>query len=280
MPQVDLEALVCGLAGGDARVACETQIVAPYSPDRNEDPDLPPESITVPVGGFDWAEVTGAVIVYERDDSTKGSTNPKAQKQQQQHGSPIYHPKPLSTSQRFSKPPTIRLPAKIQHHSGRLGRSARRPANALVFPKNPSAAAGGSKSAVPVEDPGSPKVSCIGRILPEREREQCRRSPEKESTPSGFWASVSVVFCCWESGTIYSAREETKLDSAPAKVAEERANTAETEPPMLGSMRRFASGRGAADLYGDMEAGPLPLDLNRDPAAWASRRPVGPLADA
>nr|ACN28462.1 unknown [Zea mays] len=81
MPQVDLESLVCGVSGagagaGDRKVSCET-VIAGGSGDASPppDPDLPPESITIPIG--DDAAFSELNPIYERDDSTKGSTNPK-----------------------------------------------------------------------------------------------------------------------------------------------------------------------------------------------------------
>ncbi|THU46201.1 hypothetical protein C4D60_Mb09t02450 [Musa balbisiana] len=265
MPQVkDLEALVCG--GGETKVACETQIGA-------DDPDLPPESIVVRIGSgreLFWAEVGGAAV-YERDDSTKGNTNPKAQAQQQ-HANPASRPR--SNSQRFSgglqaKPPIIGIPGKIQHHSGYLGRSGRRPANAPIFPKKPprpDRGGGERKSALPDEEPGSPKVSCIGKVLSERERErdryrrQCRGSPEQEeeaATPSGCWA---MFFCGGAKQRRRSAASETVPVDSPAKAAVDRRTAAEPRlaAPGLGSMMRFSSGRRPASWGGD---GDVSVDL-------------------
>ncbi|RWW08840.1 hypothetical protein GW17_00027701 [Ensete ventricosum] len=278
----DLEALVCG---GDTKVACETQIGAPPLP-LPDDHDLPPESIVVRVGrGRDpfWAEFN-----YERDDSTKGSTNPKAQAQQQ-HAK--FNSKHRSNSQRLSgglqgKPPIIGIPGKIQNHSGHLGRSVRCPANGRIFPKKPprpgGGGGGGRKSAVPDEDPGSPKVSCIGKVLSERERDRCRRqrrlSPSEEEEDkvgriesSGCWASLSAVICCGDrerqAGSVTG--QTTKADS-PAKTAAEPA----TEPPGMGAMRRFASGRRTESWSVDLR----PLD--REAAECGRRWSVGSLEDA
>ncbi|XP_009416006.2 uncharacterized protein LOC103996745 [Musa acuminata AAA Group] len=297
MPQMkDFEALVCGGGGGDTKVACETQIEAPPLPPP-DDHDLPPESMVARVGsGRDlfWGEVGGGAV-YERDDSTKGNTNPKAQaQQQQQHAKPNY--KPRSSSQRLSgglqsKPPIIGIPGKIQHHSGYLGRSVRRPANGRIFPKKlarPGGDGGGRrKSAVPDEDPGSPKVSCIGKVLSERERDRCRRqrrlSPSEEEEKvgrvesSGCWASLSAVICCGDgerqAGSV--TRQTTKGDS-PAKTAAERRTTGEPakEPPGLAAMKRFASVRRPESWGVDLR----PLD--REAAECGRRRSVGSLEDA
>ncbi|WOL12753.1 hypothetical protein Cni_G21520 [Canna indica] len=265
MPQVDLEALVCGLGGADARIACETQMIDAVPPD---DPDLPPESIVLPVGGFHWADMAAGAVVYERYDSTKGSTNPKAQaekrqQQQQQHA----QPKPLSTSQRFSGPlqakaHIIGLPAKIEHHSGHLGRSGRRAANAPVFPKKLQGAGGGEEPAVADEDPGSPKVSCMGKVLStEQERNRCRRSSEEGNAPAGYWASVSAVICCSKQRPARSAeggeREERKIETKAAM-----------EPPGLGTMRRYASERRTVDWDVDSEEHVAQAGLFDEDASW------------
>uniref|UniRef100_J3L629 Uncharacterized protein n=1 Tax=Oryza brachyantha TaxID=4533 RepID=J3L629_ORYBR len=84
MPQVDLESFVCGVAGagaGDRKVSCETVIAGESgdaSPPRMPppDPDFPPESITIPIG--DEVAFSELNPIYDRDDSTKGSTNPKS----------------------------------------------------------------------------------------------------------------------------------------------------------------------------------------------------------
>ncbi|CAD5171229.1 unnamed protein product [Musa acuminata subsp. malaccensis] len=273
MPQqVDVEAIVRG--GGDARDACETQF-AVAQPPAPDDPDFPPESVVVPVGddGLDWADVGAAA--YDRDDSTKGSTNPKAQAQQWQHA------KPRSSSHRFSggiqaKHPIIGLPGKVQQHSSYLGRSGHRPARVPIFPKKPPVpgAARGRKSTVPEQEPGSPTVSCIGKVLSETEQSRYpkrrRQSPEKEKMkrvePTGFWASVTATFCC---GGEESTATETMPGDTPGEAAGERRIAAKpaTEPPALGAMRRFASGR-------------RPLPLDRDAPARDWRRSVGSVEDA
>ncbi|KAJ8505089.1 hypothetical protein OPV22_005975 [Ensete ventricosum] len=274
MPQVDLEAIVCG--GGDTRVACETQF-AVAQPRALDDPDFPPESVVVRVGddGLDWANVGAAV--YDRDDTTKGSTNPKVQAQQWQHA------KPRSSSHRFSggiqaKPPIIGLPGKVQQHYGYLSRSGRHTAAAPIFPKTPSVpgAARWRKSTVPLQEPGSPKVSCIGKVLSEKECDRYpklrRQSLEEEDKKmervesAGCWASVTTAFYCVGAE---STAKETKPGDTPGKVAGERRIAAEPamEPPALGAMRRFSSGRR-----------PSPLDRDAPVRGW--RRSVGSVEDA
>jgi hypothetical protein len=111
--------------------------------------------------------------VYDRDDSLKESTNPKSL--------PGKNHNHNGASQRFSGnlKPTA---APIIGVSGNLGQgqlSARRhhrpPA---MFPKKANTGGGGREPKTAVPEPGSPKVSCIGKVLSGRERARPRhRSP-------------------------------------------------------------------------------------------------------
>ncbi|XP_074563668.1 uncharacterized protein LOC141820276 [Curcuma longa] len=298
MPQVnDLEAFVFG--GGDAKVASEPHMESESEavPPPAQDPDLPPESHLVRIGSASdpfWADVAG-VSVYERDDSTKGSTNPKAQAQAHANSNSKYR----SNSQRFSaaaggglqvKPPIMVIPGQIQHHSGHLGRSGRRHASTRIFPKKLPAGGvgGGRKSAVPDEEPGSPKVSCIGKVLSQRERNRCRRKAPRsqveeeaaEEKSAGCWGSLSAVFCC---GVRSTGSTEAKMSVAaaahPVKATADRTTALNPamEPTGLGAMRRFASGRRSASWYGDGDE-EVDFDLgmvDQVSAACGGRRSVG-----
>ncbi|XP_074576232.1 uncharacterized protein LOC141832672 [Curcuma longa] len=253
-----------GLAGGDARVGCEPEKSLPPA----DHPDLPPDSIVVPVGDFEWDDL-GAPVVYERDDSTKGSTNPKAQAQQRQHG----NLKPSSTSKRFSgnhqpKPPIIGLPgpAKIQCQSGPLGQSSRRSTVAPFFPNKPPGERD-RRSSVPGEEPGSPKVSCFGKVRPERERERRHR---QSSDSAGCWSSAgATVSFCQEDPDGGGGMEAAAVKKAEAVM----------EPPQLAAMNRFSSRRRQLDFAAVVPEGEeervQPLD--REAAEWAPRRSLGSL---
>ncbi|PKA47548.1 hypothetical protein AXF42_Ash014744 [Apostasia shenzhenica] len=271
MPQVDLETLFCG---GEGKVACETMASADESVAPAEDPYMPAESFQVRIGEeIDWTDINA---VYERDDSTKGNTNPKSHHANQPHP---------SSSQRFSgnlkaKAPIIGLPNKIQH-SGYLGRSGRRPPNGRIFPKKRRA--GGRKSAVPLAEPGSPKVSCFGKVLSDREKERKhhRRGPsparevtaatEEEqgmsrSTSGGFWPKISAFLCCVRPDTreLKEEGEEEEESTAsekavpwsgrPSAVDLVEEETAAVPPAGLGMMRRFSSGRRPPSWGGDSDA--------------------------
>lgn len=99
------------------------------------------------------------------------------------------------------------------------------------------------KKGVNVSDPGSPKVSCFGKVVSQRER---RRSPEA----GGCWASL---FGC------FGRRKEEEEEATAVKnernfPARERTEVAPAaEPPGLGGMKRFVSGRRPASWGGDVE---------------------------
>ncbi|KAG1369697.1 hypothetical protein COCNU_15G000630 [Cocos nucifera] len=282
---------VCG-GGGEGKVVCETLAEGGGRPEAaaTEDPDLPAESFQVRIGDeIHWTDLN---VVYDRDDSTKGNTNPKSQNSNSKP--------PRSNSQRFSgnlktKAPILGLPNKIQH-SGYLGRSARRPTNGRIFPKKKPPGGGCRKSAVPEEEPGSPKVSCFGKVLSERERQRCRQQGQR-STPaaaeegeeknSGCWASLAAVFRCY-GGVERAACVEESSASPPSGGGAAKGRgppPPEMAAPGLGGMMRFSSGRRPASWDGD-------LDLEADEGghvAWSgpldgegmwARRSVGSLEDA
>ncbi|KAH7671370.1 Calcium/calmodulin-dependent protein kinase protein [Dioscorea alata] len=270
MPQVDLETLVCG---ADGRVACETVVAAEPPDPVPDDPDLPVESFEVRIGDeIDWVDLNA---VYDRDDSTKGNTNPKSQ---HSSSAPPTCDRRRSNSQRFSgnlkpKAPIIGLPNKLQY-SGYLGRSTRRAPNSRIFPKK------GGKGSMPEHEPGSPKVSCIGKVLSEREKER-RRIRRRESREErrgggkGFWASLLCCFSADRGTAVECIEEESPVPSGNIPEPARRSSAANAaDAPSLGAMKRFSSGRRAASWGGDEEehvvlSGP-----------FSGRRSVGSLEDA
>lgn len=302
MPQVGLENLVCV---EDRKVSCENLVDGAASGERRpdpppveaEDPDFPAGSFEVRIGDeIEWADLNA---VYDREDSTKGSTNPKSNHASQ--SGPVG-----SNSQRFSanlkaKSLIIALPGKIQH-SGYEGRSARRPPHGWIFPKKAGRAEGGGgrKSSVTEWEPGSPKVSCFGKVLSNRERKRCRRECQEAAAEDGkgrgFWANFAVIFRC--GGGDRTAKEEKK-EKKERKITLPSKNTpavawsvpesaeqspaaadaeAETEAPVLGEMRRFVSGRRAAswaaEAVAEVEAGE-----RMDRAGSRGRRSAGSVED-
>ncbi|RCV28250.1 hypothetical protein SETIT_5G390400v2 [Setaria italica] len=243
MPQVDLESLVCGVSGagaGDRKVSCETVIAGgsgDASPPRMPppppppDPDFPPDSITIPIG--DEAAFVELNPIYERDDSTKGSTNPKFA------AAVVANPvaaKTRSNSTRVAGAPAAAagttffgLPAKIRPPFSR-----RRPSQGRILADKRSGGGGGGSTSSRGDggevEPRSPKVSCIGKVLSDRERHGRRRRRRR-----GWWHGVAAMFRC--DGCCRAPR------SASRKMALE--DDDEHQPGIAG-MRRFKSGRRAA----------------------------------
>lgn len=297
MPQVDLETLLCG---GDIKVACETMIGGEDRAAKRpeEDPDMPAESVQIPIGeGIDWTDINA---VYERDDSTKGNTNPKShhanQKQQQQQQPP------LSNSQRFSgnlkpKAPIIALPNKIRH-SSYLGASARRVPKGSTL-RTKKKAVGDRKSALPPPEPGSPKVSCFGKVLSDRERGRIRHirpapvsstADDKAWRPrrsGGCFARMMAMFRCRRPATDECEEDDEEASSPPEKTvtwsgrpsAAALSDASSVAPPAgLGAFRRFSSGRrpaswgGEEDVDGQMH---VASSAPSDQEGAAGRRSVG-----
>uniref|UniRef100_A0A0D3HRK4 Uncharacterized protein n=1 Tax=Oryza barthii TaxID=65489 RepID=A0A0D3HRK4_9ORYZ len=120
----------------------------------------PPESTLLRVGGeVAWPDV------YDRDDSLKENTNPKCILKTYGGGGGG------NSSQRFSgnlKPtaaPIIGLSRKLGHGGGGGGGGGGGFRPPAIFPKKAKTGGGGRtpRAAVPDHEPGSPKVSCIGK---------------------------------------------------------------------------------------------------------------------
>ncbi|XP_052172918.1 uncharacterized protein LOC127788544 [Diospyros lotus] len=254
MPQVDLETLVSACAGGDRKIACETLAGGEGEKQMKEEeeedlpPDFPPESFWLSKDAeFDWFDRNA---FYERKDSTKGASN-----------SGNLNPHSNSSSQRFSKnfrakAAIIGLP-KTQKTSyvDTTKRRNCRPPNIRLFPKRSGSV---GKSAAPMTEPSSPKVSCMGRVRSKR----CRRKAS-EATPatnarkserrrSGLFGSCMSLFQSRRRN-----KPAVRTDDPPATTVESpprRNVTAKSrefpvsvepaaEPPSLGGVKRFASGR-------------------------------------
>lgn len=280
MPPVDLENLVPACAGGgnDSKVACETLADETTDDDASEDdvtsdeaaavnvdPELPPESFWLSRDAeYDWFDRN---TFFERKDSGRGSSNLNAA---DAHSN--------SNSQRFSvsrksKAAMIGLP-KTQKatYVDPKRRPQCKPANVRLFPKRSEPV---GKSAVPVE-PGSPKVSCMGRVRSKRCRRRSgssrrRKKPVEKSMSGGEMGEKQkkAGFYSKMIGMFRSKRRRNKKPSRSgsrraAEVADEKAAAAvelqrcsvssrvreipgggegAPEPPCLGGMNRFASGR-------------------------------------
>ncbi|XP_042391919.1 uncharacterized protein LOC121982989 [Zingiber officinale] len=237
----------------DADANCHLAYVAvghgPASPedvDVDADADCHLAYVAVEVPAVGWGL---GYRVYDREESTKGASNPK------------YNAKsrPFTSSSlnvpSKSKPPIIALPrAKVQEASAYDGRSVRRPTQCRFFPKDKMKKRPTAREA----EPGSPKVSCVGKVLSERERCRRRREERKER---GSWATL---FCCRGSGgsqggvveSAVAAVKRRDLDNSSLKGGAAEAKTARGSSevvlcdnvvvPKLDAMKRFSSGRRAA----------------------------------
>uniref|UniRef100_A0A0R0KRW6 Uncharacterized protein n=1 Tax=Glycine max TaxID=3847 RepID=A0A0R0KRW6_SOYBN len=249
---LQVESLVSACAGGssDRKIACETlsDNVHPTDPPEPH-PDSPPESFWLSRDEeYDWWDRNA---VYERKESTKSKAS-----------TIIGLPKPQKTS--F-------VDAKNR-------RNHNKPSNIRLFPKR-SVSVGKSESGF--VEPSSPKVSCMGRVRSKRDRNRKLRSSRKSSPNTdakekpnrngkkyGFFESFRSIFRSGrkdksdrkktdllatdsnietKSGAInYSSRARHSTSSLNEVSLEEpvsRNSVSESEPPGLGGMMRFASGR-------------------------------------
>ncbi|XP_031127442.1 uncharacterized protein LOC116029532 [Ipomoea triloba] len=255
MPQVDLEALVSACAGGgtDRKIACETLADGRVESDEKRDnddsaddyekrtaPDLLPESFLISKDAeFDWFDRNAFL---ERKESGKGFN-------------PNLNSNSNSSSQRFvkSKASIIGLPrTQKNNYVDSMRRSCSKPANIRLFPPRRAESMG-----KPVGEPSSPKVSCIGRVRSKRGRrksspqklEKSRSVGGREKSKTGFYSRLVSVFLSnrgkkpaekieKETPSRKKSVKETKSRQVPVVSIEPLA-----EPPGLGGMKRFASGR-------------------------------------
>ncbi|KAL6988431.1 hypothetical protein U1Q18_014181 [Sarracenia purpurea var. burkii] len=276
MPQVDLETLVSVCAGsGDRKITCETLADSdgeqPLDEEEKPDlppelpPDFPPESFWLSKDAeFDWFDRNA---FYERNESTKGNSNSN---NLNQSANPISN----SSSQRFSK--NLKSKASIiglpkTQKTNFVDASKRRncrPPNIRLFPKRSESV---GKSAVSVAEPSSPKVSCIGRVRSKRGR----KKPSEPATDSAKPVDKARSIGHKKTGigrrfiSIFRSRRKTKptvqpnappaVESPPrrsvtVKVRELTVNAeqeAAADPPGLGGMMKFASGRRSASWSAD-----------------------------
>ncbi|KAI4348956.1 hypothetical protein L6164_009616 [Bauhinia variegata] len=285
MPQVDL---VSACAGGssDRKIACETLAdndkltEGMDPPERN--PDSPPESFWLSKDKeFDWWDRN---VVYERKESTKGNSAT--------HSANLNSSGSNNNSQRFSlnfksKASIIGFP-KLQKPTF-IDAKHRRPCKRSNVAFIPKRSASVRKTVSSLVEPSSPKVSCMGRVRSRRDRNRRLRTRQRSTSDSatakeksatserrkpGFFESFRAIF--------RSGRREKpvkKSDRAPredipptknvaakarhdpasdvgASFAESmrRNSLSESEPPGLGGVKRFASGRRSESFgVGDAE---------------------------
>ncbi|CAJ1885372.1 unnamed protein product [Sphenostylis stenocarpa] len=267
---LQVETLVSACAGGsnDRKIACET-LAADHTTDPPQPhPDSPPESFWLSRDEeYDWWDRNA---VYERKESTKANSS-----------STNLNPGTSSTnnSQRFSvnyksKASTIIGLPKPQKTSfvDAKNRRNHKPSNIRLFPKR-SVSVG--KSETGFVEPSSPKVSCMGRVRSKRDRNRklmCSRKdsqdthtkekPNRNRKKPGFLQSIRAIFRSnrkekpdrkpdsnVETKSVavsIKARDSTSSvndASFEESITVSRHSVSENEPPGLGGMMRFASGR-------------------------------------
>ncbi|KAG0528775.1 hypothetical protein BDA96_05G041700 [Sorghum bicolor] len=233
----------------------------------------PAESTRLRIGDeITWSEING---VYDRDDSLKENTNPKSLLKNHHPGAGP-HANNNGTSQRFSgnlKPtaaPIIGLSGKLGQGGGGRGRHGHGHGHPpAMFPKNKAKTGGGRASRAAVPEPGSPKVSCIGKVLSDRERARLGRPPRPRGGNGAGGGGARAPGCC--GGFAFLMRRSRSrnnsvecVDQSPplAEAATRRRETKEVAAapaPGLGGMRRFASGRRAAEWAAEMDGGDGPV---------------------
>lgn len=244
MPTVDLETLMSACAGGssDNKVTCETTArnLPPPPPDEN----LPPESFWLSKDAeFDWLDQNAS---FDRTESLKMNSNSG----------------PISSSQRYSvsaktKRSFIGLP-KTQKTSYIENRKkvSNKSARVKLFPKRTSSM---DKPAVQLPEPSSPKVSCIGRVRSKRKNRRKGELVEKDRTSKGILKQLKAMFRSDRRCKPANTCNEPVSEPKPAEFCSRLKVTVQTggsesEPPGLGAMKVFASGRrsssAAADLAG------------------------------
>ncbi|KAF6165917.1 hypothetical protein GIB67_012814 [Kingdonia uniflora] len=241
-------------SNSDSKVICETMIGPNPSDPQPNPPDFPPESFLVSIEDeFEWFDQNA---YYDRTESTKGISNSDSIPNSSTNLNPN-----LGSNQKFSKASMIGLP-KPQKSNFVVGLRRKKASNARFFPKR-------SQSTVSVGDPGSPKVSCIGRVRSKKERRRrlknSQRKTESNKEPgsgeprrkTGFWSSFKDAFLLGCRKNLAVDVENPTVESTPPrKVAFHKRNLGfkpdmgtgtsggmSEPPPGLGGLNKFASGR-------------------------------------
>jgi len=294
MPQVDLSS-VCG--AHDRKVACETT-AGDFSendhpaPEEVEDPqtiipDYAPESFWLSKDAeIDWLDQNAFM---ERKDSGKGSAISIP-------NSSNLNPNSTSGSQRYSvnlksKASIIGLPKPQKPNY--VDRRTCRPASVRLFPKRPGPVSG---RPVALSEPSSPKVSCMGRVRSRKDRSRRVKNCKKQTEPGlvksrsikerkpGFWNNFRLMFrskghktgCKADGADIEPVKKSSRSDKKRGLTPDNANGGCSVrvdlgEPPGLGGVKRFASGRRSDAWAGDVEVdGALSEPLDRG-SIWRRR---------
>lgn len=195
---------------------------------------------------------TSSALFYNRDNSTKGKTNPKKSSVITSGGGSASNSQRFPGSLTTTKGSILGLP-NAHHHSDRFVRRTTRRGNTSgrIFPKNGKRRMGranGRDSTVPEWEPGSPMVSCFGKV--KSEKESIRKSNQGRIGLFRFFS----FFSCGSRKSAGARRREVesvekddpvKGEMVMKKKKEKQVLDSSTEPS-LGATRMVSSGRRSA----------------------------------
>ncbi|XP_047978069.1 uncharacterized protein LOC125220005 [Salvia hispanica] len=235
MPQVDLETLVAACAGGgnDRKITCETLAA---DDDNAATSDIPPESFWLSKDAeYEWFDRNA---FYERKDSTRGNSNSISSSTHHAAASATSNSNPQRSFKSIIGLPKTQKTAFVESK-----RRACKPPNIRLFPKR-----SGSSAGKPTAEPGSPKVSCMGRVRSKRARRRSnsiRKTNDKpaEKKKTGLYSKVMSLFGSKKKAPRSGSRRVMESIHEPARISVSVKAPVCSEPPGLGGMTRFASGR-------------------------------------
>ncbi|KAI3682412.1 hypothetical protein L1987_82382 [Smallanthus sonchifolius] len=263
-----------GDGDGDRKIDCETlEEEHDKAPADHDIPYcsefVPPESFWLSKDSeFDWFDRNAFL---ERKESTKCNSNSK---NLNPSGTGSYS---RSNSQKFSvnlksKPAIIGLPKTQRNTHVDSNRRQCRPANVRMFPKRSS-----SSGRTTVTEPSSPKVSCIGRVRSKRCPAR-RRSSASSTQPAKPVIQQEKISKGQKTGLISritslfrsDGHRRRKGNKSSVKVNEHSENSysrknsvtvnpvnsepaSPPDPPALGGMNRFTSGRRSVTWTEDID---------------------------
>lgn len=219
---------------------------------ETDESDLPPESMVVPI----TEDTPWQYSAYDSGESTREITNPKSR------SNLFPWCKPGSTSSQVTATnlnattrSPISIPAKMK-----LTAFAHSHGPPSIFPRWRNSRL--KKSGLAYSEPGSPTVSCWGKVLSEREMEKLRKPTEArkelQKSPSCCSRFSAVLTCVGDHATgrrgdshfqLAEVRpphaEEVRVSSQDNNIVSEASEIPRPsiEAVGLGSLKRFSSGR-------------------------------------
>ncbi|GMH28720.1 hypothetical protein Nepgr_030563 [Nepenthes gracilis] len=294
MPEVDLMA-ICG-GGNERKITCESLAEDDKASEdevQEQEPDDQPEQAPLSFwlskeAELDWLNRNAFI---ERKDSGRSNTN--------SHSGNLNPNLNATISQRYfskSRASIIGLPKQQKtNYADHNFRRHNRPASVRLFPKRSESGSG--KSTDSFTEPSSPKVSCIGRVRSKshhgRRMRNLRNQPEPAITKTrsvrkaktGFWTNIRSIFRSRghkpEEKTVDKPKESPTLKKSRSVRKHEFYSTpSETpsEPPSLGALTRFSSGRRSDSWAGDLDFDGTKSERSVRGSIWG-RRNAGRLHD-